>query len=194
MPDLYAPNHFDLAGTIVGIVKRDEMLDGSKVREGDILLGLASDGLHTNGYSLARKVFEEEIRTGRLALLKLANGQSVADALMQPHRCYLPALQSLIGNPALHALSHITGSGIEENTRRVIPKDMKLDVNWQSWPRPEIFTMIRERGKVAEDEMRRVFNLGIGVIAILDPSHAREIAADLQKRGERVYQIGRVTK
>ena len=190
MPDLYSPDHFDLAGTIVGMVRRDQMLDGKAVREDDILLGLASSGLHTNGYSLARKVFANEARSGELQRLKLNNDQTMADALMEPHRCYLKSLRTLIGDPALHALSHITGGGIEENTRRVIPKTLRLQIDWNGWERPKLFRLIQERGEVGEDEMRRVFNLGIGAIAIVDSAGAERIVAQLRQSGERVFRMG----
>lgn len=194
MPDLYAPDHFDLAGTIIGIVQRDKMLDGKSVHEGDVLLGLASSGLHTNGYSLARRVFAEDVQSGEIKHRRLKHGQSLAEALMEPHRCYLLALQGLIGDPALHALSHITGGGIEENTHRVLPKGLSLDIDWNSWPRPELFELLQTQGCVPEDEMRRVFNLGIGAIAIVEKSEAQRIAVHMKAHGERVYTIGRVAR
>jgi phosphoribosylformylglycinamidine cyclo-ligase len=193
MPGLYAPGHFDLAGTIVGTVRRDRVLDGSRVREGDVLLGLASNGLHTNGYSLVRRVFAGEISDGSLKSLQLSDGRSLADALLEPHRCYLPSLRALLENPALHALAHITGGGLEENTSRVIPPPLRLEINWRSWERPEIFRLIQEKGGVPEAEMRRVLNLGIGVVAVVERAHADEIAGELRARGEQVTLIGRVT-
>ena len=194
MPDLYAPDHFDLAGTIIGIVRRDRMLDGNRVQNGDVLLGLASSGLHTNGYSLARKVFEQEIQSGTLKQIRLKNGKTLAQALMEPHRCYLSALGDLIGDPALHALSHITGGGIEENTRRVLPQSLQLQVYWSAWERPELFKLIKEKGNVPEVEMRRVFNLGVGVIAIVDRGEADRISEHLRSFGTEVWAIGQVTK
>jgi phosphoribosylformylglycinamidine cyclo-ligase len=193
MPGLYAPGHFDLAGTIVGSVRRDHVLDGSRVREGDVLLGLPSNGLHTNGYSLARRVFAREISDGTLKSTRLSDGRSLSEALLEPHRCYLPALRPLLENPALRALAHITGGGLEENTLRVIPSPLRLEINWKSWKRPEIFRLIQEKGGVEEDEMRRVFNLGIGVVAVVDRPHTDEIAAGLRAGGEQVTLIGRVT-
>ena len=194
MPDLYAPDHFDLAGTIIGMVQRDKMLDGKRVHAGDVLLGLASSGLHTNGYSLARQVFAEDVQTGEIKQRRLKHGKSLAEALMETHRCYLTSLRGLIGDPALHALSHITGGGIEENTLRVLPEGLSLDLDWQSWPRPELFELIQTQGSVAEEEMRRVFNLGIGAIAVVEQSDASRVAAHLKSHGERVYTIGRVTR
>jgi phosphoribosylformylglycinamidine cyclo-ligase len=193
MPGLYAPGHFDLAGTIVGTVRRDRMLDGSRVREGDVLLGLASNGLHTNGFSLVRCIFAGEISDGSLKSLQLSDGRSLADALLEPHRCYLPSLRALLDNPALHALAHVTGGGLEENTSRVIPQPLRIEINWQSWERPEIFRLIQEKGGVPEAEMRRVLNLGVGVVAVVERARADQIAGELCARGEQVTLIGRVT-
>lgn len=192
MPDLYAPGHFDLAGTIVGIVAREQILDGSRGRTGDVLLGIGSSGLHTNGYSLARKIFAAETADGTLTEIKLGDGRSVADALLESHRCYLPSLAPLLSHPGLHALSHITGGGLVENTLRVVPKGMRLDVDWSSWQWPEIFMLLQTRGSVPDAEMRRVFNLGIGVVAIVDPNAADEIKRALTASGESVAVIGRV--
>ncbi|MBI5059262.1 phosphoribosylformylglycinamidine cyclo-ligase [candidate division KSB1 bacterium] len=192
MPGLYAPGDFDLAGTIVGRVRRDQMLDGRNVKAGDVLLGLAANGPHTNGYSLIRKVFADWIASGELQQYRLNDSRFLAAALMEPHRCYLPSLGKLIGHPELHALSHITGGGIVENTERVIPKSLHLHVDWSSWPRPELFELIQSHGQVPEPEMRQVFNLGIGAIAIVDVAAAPELAAMLENAGERVYTMGRI--
>jgi phosphoribosylformylglycinamidine cyclo-ligase len=194
MPDLYAPEHFDLAGTIVGIVRRDRMIDGTRVKPGDVLLGLASSGLHTNGYSLVRTVLAKEISTGQLDNLTLADGRSVADALLAPHRCYLPSLRQILDDPSLHALSHVTGGGLEENTYRVVPKGLRLNVNWSAWERPEIFKLIQQYGNIAESEMRRVFNLGIGAIAVVESNNAARLSRVLSENGEMVFTIGTVTQ
>jgi phosphoribosylformylglycinamidine cyclo-ligase len=193
MPGLYEAGHFDLAGTIIGSVRRDRIFDGSKVKVGDTLIGIASNGLHTNGYSLARRVFEREIESGGLNRERLSDGSTLADALMRPHRCYLPTVGSLLDDPALHALSHITGGGIEENTLRVIPKGMKLDIDWRSWPRPELFGVIQEHGSISEDEMRRVFNLGIGVIMAVEPASASRLVESLKSNNEQAMIIGRIS-
>jgi phosphoribosylformylglycinamidine cyclo-ligase len=194
MPGLYAPGDFDLAGTIVGRVRRDQMLDGRQLRHGDILLGVASSGPHTNGYSLIRRVFADGVESGELHHHQMADGGSLAQALMQPHRCYLPSLGQLVGHPALHAMSHITGGGIVENTERVIPKDHHLNIDWTAWPRPELFQLIQTKGQVVESEMRAVFNLGIGAIAIVDPSAVGEFSTLLERAGERVFKLGRVER
>ena len=192
MPDLYAPGHFDLAGTIVGSVQRNRVFDGSRVRSGDVLLGLASNGLHTNGYSLARRVFAREIEDGTIKSIRLSDKRTLAEALLTPHRCYLPSLRELLDHSALHALAHITGGGLEENTSRVIPKPLRIEVEWNRWERPELFRVIQTHGDVPESEMRRVFNVGIGVVVVVEAGCADEIANDLRKIGETVYHIGRV--
>ena len=151
-------------------------------------------GLHTNGYSLVRRVFARDLAEGSLAVETMSDGTLLADALMAAHRCYLPTVGALLDHPALHALSHITGGGIEDNTLRVVPKGLQLDIDWQSWPRPELFRTIQERGGVEEDEMRRVFNLGIGVIAIVAKDQADDFATALTARGERVIRMGRIVR
>ncbi len=118
----------------------------------------------------------------------------LADALMASHRCYLPTVGALLDHPAVHALSHITGGGIEDNTLRVVPKGLRLEIDWQSWQLPELFRIIQERGGVEVDEMRRVFNLGIGVVAIIERNLADDYAAALTATGERVLRIGRIIR
>ncbi len=192
MPGLYAPGHFDLAGTIVGRVSRDRIPRAESVRPGDVLIGITSSGPHTNGYSLIRKVFAGEIESDKLRHRRLPDGRSVADALMEPHRCYLPSLGKLLDHPGLRVMSHITGGGIVENTERVIPDSCALEIDWSAWPRPEIFSLIQEQGEVPEADMRHTFNLGIGAVAIVAPSHANAFAEALRSLGESVYTIGKV--
>ncbi len=192
MPGLYAPGHFDLAGTIVGTVSRENLADKSRVRPGDILLGVASSGCHTNGYSLIRRVFSREIAGDLLAVLHLSDGRSLAEALMEPHRCYLPSLGKLIGQVGVHGMSHITGGGLVENTMRVIPEGLSLDIDWSSWERPELFRRIQAAGIVPENDMRRTFNLGIGAVVIVSSEAAAEIESILTSEHEVVVPIGRV--
>jgi phosphoribosylformylglycinamidine cyclo-ligase len=194
MPDLYRAGEFDLAGTIVGSVQRSRIMDGSRVQDGDVLLGLASNGLHTNGYSLVRHVFAREIGDGSLHGRALGDGRSLAAALMEPHRCYLRAVSSILDEPGLHALAHVTGGGIEENTKRVLPNGLRPVVDWKIWQPPEIFRVIAEQGEVAEEEMRRVFNLGIGLVVVADRTAADDLAAKLEHQGERVIPVGWVAR
>lgn len=192
MPDIYAPGEYDLAGTIVGAVERDRVIDGSSVREGDVLVGLPSTGLHTNGYSLARKVlfprFETDDRPDELG------GFSVAEALLAVHRSYLAPIRRLIEAGTAHAFVHVTGGGIPGNTARVIPKGLAFDVDYDAWERPGLFRLIQALGSVPEEDMRRAFNLGIGLIAIVDGSRADEASGTLRAAGEEPVVLGRVVR
>ncbi|MFI5253334.1 MAG: phosphoribosylformylglycinamidine cyclo-ligase [Bacteroidota bacterium] len=191
MPGFYRENEYDLAGTIVGVVPKSKILDGKKVKDGDLLIGLPSTGLHTNGYSLARKVlfepFEHDDFVDEL-------GMSLGDALLSVHRSYLKPIQTIVGLPALHALSHITGGGIVGNTTRVIPKGLRLKVNWQSWNRPPLFQLIQKYGEVPEEDMRKTFNLGIGLVIITSKRGADRLISELRKVDERPVIIGEIIK
>lgn len=166
MPGVYADRDYDLAGTIVGIVDEKKILDGSRIRKGDVLIGLPSTGLHTNGYSLARKVLLE-----RFALNDMFDelGGTLGNALLAVHRSYLKPVYPLLSKFPIHGLSHITGGGIEGNTMRVVPKGRSLRIDWNAWKRPSLFSLIQKSGDVPETDMRRTFNLGIGMIVIVPP-------------------------
>lgn len=192
MPDLYRESDFDLAGTIVGWVDENDILDGGRVVEGDILLGLPSNGLHTNGYSLARKVFAAEIESGELTRTDSILGESLADALLRPHRCYLNIIKPLLELRIMHAMAHITGGGLLGNVRRVIPKGLHAEIDWQAWPRLPIFQKIASKANIQEDEMRRVFNLGVGLVLIVGENKKEIVISRLSDGGEKVYSIGRV--
>ncbi len=190
MPDLYGDGEYDLAGTIVGVVEKDRILDGSRVAAGDVLLGLPSTGLHTNGYSLARKVlFEHFDVADRPAELR---GASVGDALLAVHRSYLHAIQALVAPDLASGFVHVTGGGIPGNTARIIPDGLRYEVDYESWERPPIFGLIQSLGQVPEDDMRRTFNLGIGLIAVVPEQSVAEAERVLGERGEIVTRIGRV--
>ena len=188
MPDLYRKSDFDLAGTIVGWVGEDAIIDGSRVETGDVLLGLASNGLHTNGYSMVRKIFE----TKELNQTDSVLGESTADALLKPHRSYLEFVRPFLQQDFLHAMAHITGGGLFGNISRVIPEGLRAEIDWNSWPRLPIFEKIASEGKIAEDEMRRVFNLGIGYVLIIRPDSEKTVTEQLLAQGEKVFSIGRV--
>jgi len=190
MPDLYRKSDFDLAGTIVGWVGEDHILDGSRVVPGDVLLGLPSNGLHTNGYSLARKVFAAEIEKRELTLADRELGEPVADALLRPHKCYLNVVRPLLARDGLHALAHITGGGIAGNLQRVLPEGLRAEIDWDSWPRPPIFGRLASKGNIIEDEMRRVFNLGVGLVLVVSKDGEQAVASQLRGSGEEVYRIG----
>ena len=180
LPDLYEPGHYDLAGTIVGVVEEDEALHGDRVRPGDVLIGLASNGLHTNGYTLARRIVFDELKLDIHDRFPETN-RSVADVLLAVHRSYAPVLAPVLRQ--VHALAHVTGGGIAGNLVRVLPEGCQAVVDAGGWPWPPVFRVLTRVGKVSIDEMRRVFNLGIGMIAVVarDDVDAVVQAADRAK-------------
>ena len=190
MPDLYSEGEYDLAGTIVGVVEKAKILDGSRVEAGDVLLGLPSTGLHTNGYSLARKVLfaRHDVREALPAL----GGEQLGDVLLRVHRSYLQPIQNLIGADLAHALAHITGGGLEGNLARVIPDGLQATVDYDAWSRPPIFQLIQEEGSVPEDDLRQALNLGIGLVAVVPADRAQEAEQVLREGGEAPVRIGRV--
>jgi phosphoribosylformylglycinamidine cyclo-ligase len=191
MPGMYTEGDYDLAGTIVGIVDRKKIVDGRRVKRGDVLVGLPSTGLHTNGYSLARAVLlkEYEIHAHVPDL-----GMSLADALLAVHRSYLHAIRPLLERFSvhIHGLSHITGGGIAGNTMRVVPKGRSLHIDWDAWERPPLFKLIKKVGDVPEDDMRRTFNLGVGLIIIVSRNEADAVVGALRRRRERPILMGEV--
>jgi len=189
MPDIYQKGEFDLAGTIVGVVDKTKLIDGSKIKKGDKLIGFKSNGLHTNGYSLARKVLfsEYEINDipGNLDC-------SVAEELLKVHKSYLSLITELKLIDGVNGFSHITGGGIIGNTKRVIPDGLSIEMNWDGWERPAIFKLIQETGNVDEEDMRQTFNLGIGLIAVVDPDSLNDVKSVSEKLGEEIFDIGSV--
>ncbi|MXZ17755.1 MAG: phosphoribosylformylglycinamidine cyclo-ligase [Rhodothermaceae bacterium] len=174
MPDLYSLTDYDLAGVIVGLVDKDHIIDGSKIQKGDTLWGITSSGLHTNGYSLARKVLLGTLSgfhlNERPAQLK---GKSIEEELLSIHKCYLSLIRDL--KEHAHAFVHVTGGGIEGNTQRVLPEELHVKVDYESWERPPVFDLIQKRGAVPEDDMRDTFNLGIGLVVIAPASAEQDI-------------------
>jgi phosphoribosylaminoimidazole synthetase len=162
MPGVYVASEFDIAGTIVGVLEREAALPSSNVEPGDILVGIRSSGPHTNGYTLIRKVFENVPLETVLPEL----GIPLVEALLAPHRSYYPVLYSLL--PNIKALAHLTGGGFIENIPRVLPRDVDAVIDRKAWTVPPLFRLIQERGKVAEKEMYRVFNMGIGMVIVVD--------------------------
>ncbi len=189
MPGMYAPDEYDIAGTIVGIVEKARILNKTHVREGDVLIGLPSTGLHTNGYSLARAVLLPHFDvTAHIDEL----GGTLGEALLAVHRSYLHAILPLLHGGGVHALSHITGGGIIGNTRRVLPEGLALDIRWDAWTRPPLFSLMQKLGDVPEEDMRRTFNLGIGMIVIADPAHVDDMLRALEP--EHPVVMGSVTR
>src|SRR5712691_9565406 len=193
MPDVYAPDDYDLAGFIVGIVEKERALTGAAVREGDVLVGLPSTGLHTNGYTLARKVLFDTMGLRVDARLPEL-GITVGEALLVPHRSYLAALEPLLERGKIHALAHITGGGFPGNIPRVLPDGLAARVHEGSWPVPPLFRLIQKGGDVDEDEMLRTFNMGVGMVAMVSPEDLHDVEHSLERRGETSFVIGSVVK
>ena len=192
MPGFYAEGDYDVAGTIVGVVDREKILDGSRIAAGDIAVGLASVGLQTNGYTLARKVFFETMRKKPSDRLRELDGRAVGDVLLDPHLSYLKPLQALLDADLVHGLSHLTGGGFYDNIPRVLPKDLDVVVKTGAWPVPPVFDVIAREGDVSFEEMHRVFNMGIGMVVFLAPSDLGRAAELWKAAGQRWYAIGNV--
>ena len=190
LPGFYAGGEYDLAGFAVGVVERSQIIDGTKVRPDDVVLGVSSSGLHSNGYSLARKVLLE--RSG-LALDAVVPelGESLCDVLLRPTRIYVRAIQAALAAGTVHSLCHVTGGGLPENLPRVLPKGVGLELDLASWSRPPIFALIQRLGEVADDEMYRTFNMGLGLVLSVPPDAADAVAAAIASTGEQVQRIGR---
>lgn len=191
MPGIYEGNDFDLAGSITGIVDQKKIVDKKNVRKGDVLVGIRSNGLHTNGFSLVRKVFGE----GRLLKKRFRGLRSeLGKELLRVHRSYLNTIQSSLRNFRISSISHITGGGILGNTARVIPEGFHADMNWNNWNRDAIFRVIQSEGGVPEEDMRRTFNLGIGLVFILRRSSLEKFLSFLKSRNERPEVIGTIQR
>jgi phosphoribosylformylglycinamidine cyclo-ligase len=186
MPGLYQPGEYDLAGFIVGAVERKGMLDGGTIRSGDVLIGLPSTGLHTNGYSLARKLLFE------VAGLRL--DRQLADELLKVHRSYLKPIRALIEEKLLKGAAHITGGGITGNTPRMLPEGLAAEIKLGSWPVLPIFERLREIGNIPDDDYRRTFNLGIGMILAVSKRNLAKAWSVLDRLQERSYEIGRIVE
>ena len=193
MPDFYAAGEYDIAGFIVGVADRERIIDGKTITPGDVLLGLPSVGLHTNGYSLARKLFLEvagyEVDT-RLEVL----GMTVGEALLQPHLSYLKPLNELLDSGMIKGLAHITGGGLTDNIPRILPEGAAVGIDKGSWPVLPIFKLMQEIGSVSEVEMYRTFNMGVGMVVVTSATDQAAVASHLQQQSATVYPIGRVTK
>ena len=191
MPGMYSPGEYDLAGFIVGAVERKRMLTGETVVPGDLLLGLPSTGMHTNGYSLARKLLFDVARYQPSSRVDELAG-SVADELLKIHRSYLKPVQALLEARLLKAAAHITGGGLTGNVPRVLPPDCAVEIDPRSWPVLPIFELLRRLGNLPEDDYRRTFNLGIGMVLLVSPRNLEPARAILRRLREPVYQIGHV--
>ena len=191
MPGLYQPGTYDLAGTIVGVVEEDGAIHGDLVTPGDVLLGYASSGLHTNGYTLARQVIFNRLGLGLHDQLK-GTGQTVADALLTIHRSYYRAVQPVLDR--VHGLAHITGGGIAGNLVRILPEDCTASVDPSTWDMPPLFSLLQQAGQIATQEMRDVFNLGVGLVAVLPPASVSAAQAAATRNGVTTWVMGEIQR
>ena len=197
MPDTYTKGDFDMAGFAVGVIERRKIINGSNIRRGDCILGLASSGLHSNGYTLARNICFKRHKMKMTDVPSEFGGAALGDMLLEPTRIYVRPIVKLMGRykvkRVVHGMAHITGGGLPGNIPRVLPRDCNAVIKKSSWPVPNIFEFLRKKGPVAEVEMFRVFNMGIGFVLIVSEDFAESIAKKLTKYGERVYKVGRIT-
>jgi phosphoribosylformylglycinamidine cyclo-ligase len=192
MPGFYGDDDYDVAGFIVGVVDESKVIDGKAVREGDVLIGLPSAGLHTNGYSLARKVLIEQLNNDYQTILPGVG--KIGEALLQPHISYLKPLMPLIDERRIHALAHITGGGLTDNVPRVLPDNLDVRIKLGSWPVLPVFHYIFEKGRVDREEMLRVFNMGVGMVVIGGIDEVDAITKHFTRIGQKFYFIGNVVK
>jgi phosphoribosylformylglycinamidine cyclo-ligase len=193
MPDFYSAGEYDIAGFIVGVADREKVIDGKGITPGDVLLALPSVGLHTNGYSLARKLFLEvagyEVDT-HLEALRM----TVGDALLQPHLSYLKPLNELLDSGIIKGLAHITGGGLTDNIPRILPAGAAVQIDKGSWPVLPVFKLMQAIGSVSDAEMFRTFNMGVGMVVVTSAANQAAVESHLRQQGVAVYEIGRVVK
>lgn len=188
MPGVYQEDDYDLSGTIVGVVEKKEIIDGKKIAKGDVLIGFQSNGLHTNGYSLARKVLEQFSFEQKFDDLELPLGNE----LLRVHKSYLNLISELKSKVEIHGFSHITGGGIVGNTKRIIPEGLALKINWDAWEVPRLFKLIQKTGNISAEEMREVFNIGIGLIAVVSKTETNKVIEAAKTLGENAILLGEV--
>lgn len=193
LPDMYAAGEYDLAGTIVGVVEQDRLLDGSRIEPGDAIVALASSGLHTNGYSLARQVVFERMRMGPDDAFPGEEG-TVADVLLRTHRSYLNALTPLLERGEIRRLAHITGGGLLDNIPRVLPPGLDAHLDTASWELPSVFRTLQAHGGIEKMEMFRVFNMGIGMVAFVHARRADALIRELNAAGEQAWVAGEIRR
>jgi phosphoribosylformylglycinamidine cyclo-ligase len=193
MPGFYGDGEYDLAGFIVGLVDRRRIVDGSAVKAGDVLVGLPSSGLHTNGYSLARKVFFDQLELGPGDTVKEL-GRTVADELLAVHRCYLEPVWPLMEQGWVHAMAHITGGGLTDNLPRVLPDGLRAVIKVGAWEIPPVFRLLAEKGQVPEDDMWRTFNLGVGMVLVVPPKQVEKVLRSLRESGCPGFPMGNIVK
>jgi phosphoribosylformylglycinamidine cyclo-ligase len=197
MPDMYQPGDYDLAGFCVGVVERQRLLNGSTIVPGDLLVGVASSGLHSNGYSLVRKIVFERAKLDINDFVEQI-GTTVGEALLRPTTIYALAIRGILAHykvkSVVHGIAHITGGGLYENLTRILPSGVGVVINRGSWPVPPVFTWLQQLGGVDEDEMYRVFNMGIGLVLVVSPYYAESIQQQLTACGLASWPIGRAVE
>jgi phosphoribosylformylglycinamidine cyclo-ligase len=189
MPGMYPVGEYDLAGFAVGVVEKSKIITGRDIRAGDVVLGLASNGAHSNGYSLVRKIID---RAQPELDAEFDNGKTLREVVMAPTRIYVKPLLALMEKLPVKGMAHITGGGITENTPRVLPEDVVAEIDASSWQLPKLFQWLQKEGNVDAQEMYRTFNCGIGMVVIVGAEHADEAVAQLSAAGETVYRIGKI--
>jgi phosphoribosylformylglycinamidine cyclo-ligase len=193
MPGFYSGEEYDVAGFIVGVVDESLLITGRSVREGDIIIGLPSAGLHTNGYSLARRIFVEKLGLDYQTILPEIGGK-IGEVLLQPHISYLKPLMPLVEERLIHAMAHITGGGLTDNVPRVLPDDLDAVIKLGAWEVPPVFRYMHEHGDIDVAEMLRVFNMGVGMVLIIDPASVDAVVRRLDASDQRYFFIGNVRK
>jgi phosphoribosylformylglycinamidine cyclo-ligase len=196
MPGFYPKGELELVGFGVGVVERDKLIDGSSISHGDVVIGLASSGVHSNGYTLVRAVIDAGILAGKFDLRDAPPelNTSLAAALLAPTRIYVKPVLNVVRDFQVNGIVHITGGGFDGNIPRVLPKGVRARIDPSSWPRPPIFSFLQKHGEISEDEMRRVFNLGLGMVLVVRRDHASDVIDRFAALGERAYRIGVIEK
>ncbi len=197
MPDLYAKDDFDMAGFAVGVVEKNRIINGKNIEKGDQILGLASNGLHSNGFSLVRKICFEKLKLKPDDRIQRFENKTIAEVLLQPTRIYAQSINKLLSKykvkKVVHAMAHITGGGLVGNIPRILPENCNAVIKKGSWQIPDIFTFLQEKGPLTEEEAFRVFNMGIGLTLVVAKDFADSVTRKLTKYGEKVYRIGKIT-
>ena len=193
MPGFYSDDEYDIAGFTVGIVEKEKIIDGSKIKEGDVLIGLPSTGIHSNGYSLVRKLFFDVLSMNVSDHVEEL-GMTLGEALIMPTKIYVKEILEILANHSVNGMVHVTGGGFTENIPRVLPEGLGADIAMGSWEMNPLFPLIQEKGNIDESEMFKTFNMGIGFILAVDPSEADAMMETIEKTGEKAYKIGTVTK
>ena len=195
MPGVYRDGDYDLVGFVVGLVERGAVLDARRVRAGDLLLGLPSSGLHTNGYTLARSLVLDRLGLALDDIWEEVDpDRTVGQILLEPHRSYLADLRPLLGSEALHAVAHVTGGGLTDNLPRILPEGCRAVIDRTRWQVPRLFSALQDSGQVTTEEMFRVFNMGIGMVLVIEDAAAEAVLTDLRRGGLEGHRIGRVAE